>query len=533
MEKRIFRAMSLLMLLTTLFVALLWGVTASLRLPDDSRERLRTVRVTLLDSEGTVLFDSSADPRGLENHLDRDEVQQALAEGYGESRRFSQTLQADSYYYAKVMEDGRILRLAFTADTLRAQLLRQLPLALAGLALSLGFAALLAKRLTRSIVDPINGLDLFGPPPEGYHELIPLYRRIEAQRRELSRQLAEMEGRSATISAITENMREGLLLLDPRGRVALANGSVLRLFGQTGAAGKSVLQLCRDPAFTAEVKRCLAGEKAECTLQLKERTYQVLLNPVFREKEQSGGVVFFIDVTERHIAERQRKEFSANVSHELKTPLTTISALSEMMSEGQVRQEDMQRFAGRIKQQSDRLVNIVEDIIRLSAFDEGRAEGEMERVDVGELCRGVLDSLKDKAGERGVSLRPMGEEALILWGNRRMLDEMIFNLVDNAVKYNREGGSVTLSWERSGDECLIRVRDTGIGIPKQHQEHIFERFYRADKSRSKKTGGTGLGLSIVKHVAEYHGGRVEVESTEGEGSLFTCRLPLSQQPGTA
>ena len=354
---------------------------------------------------------------------------------------------------------------------------------------------------------------------------MPLYRRIEAQRRELSRRIGETEGRNATITAIMENMREGLLLLDEIGRVILANDSVLALFGQKEAAGKSVLLLHRDPVFTAEVKRCLEGHKAECTLQLKGRTYQVLLNPVYQDK-LNGGVVLFIDVTERQRAELQRKEFSANVSHELKTPLTTISVLSELMADGKVPPEDIRPFAGRVKQQSDRLVNIVNDIIRLSAFDEGKAEGRMEPVNILRLCEGVADSLREKAAQRGVSLRVEGKDGLTLLGSKGMLDEMVYNLADNAVKYNREGGSVTLSFMREGNDCLIRVRDTGIGIAPMHLGHIFERFYRADKSRSKKTGGTGLGLSIVKHVAEYHGGRVEVESTEGEGSLFTCRLPI-------
>lgn len=526
MEKRIFRSMSLLMLLTMLFFTLLWGAAALLRFPGDTRERLRDLRVTVLDTDGRVLFDSSANPAGMENHLLREEVQQALKEGWGESGRYSQTLNRNSYYYAKVMKDGHILRLAFAADSITAQLVSQIPWALLGIALALLFSAWLAKRLTRSVVGPINVLDLYGSPPEGYTELEPLYRRIDAQRRELSQQLEEMENRNATISAITGNMREGLLIIDPGGTVVLANDSVLHLFDQKNAMGKSALLLCRDPAFTAELRRCLSGQKAECALQIKDRTYQVLLNPVYRDQKLYGGVVFFIDVTERQIAERQRKEFSANVSHELKTPLTTISALSELMSEGKVKAEDMQPFAGRIKQQSDRLVNIVNDIIRLSAFDEGRAEGEMERVDIGELCGNVLDSLRDRAAARKVSLKLDGGEEISLQGNLRMLDEMVFNLVDNAVKYNREGGSVTLGFERAGGECLIRVRDTGIGIPDAHRQHIFERFYRVDKSRSKKTGGTGLGLSIVKHVAEYHGGRVEVESREGEGSLFTCHLPL-------
>ena len=525
MEKRIFRSMSLLVLLTVLFFAMLWGVSIALRLPDEAKQGLKDLRVTVLDETGQVLFDSERNPGELENHIDRAEVQQAISAGWGESERFSDTLGRQNYYYAKVMEDGRILRVSYASDTLTDRLTRLLPGLALSIAAALAFSWLLARRLTRSIVDPINGLDLFGPQPKGYDELLPLYRRIEAQRRELSRRIGETEGRNATIAAIMENMREGLLLLDEIGRVILANDSVLRLFGQKEAAGKSVLLLHRDPVFTAEVKRCLEGHKAECTLQLKGRTYQVLLNPVYQDK-LNGGVVLFIDVTERQRAELQRKEFSANVSHELKTPLTTISVLSELMADGKVPPEDIRPFAGRVKQQSDRLVNIVNDIIRLSAFDEGKAEGRMEPVNILRLCEGVADSLREKAAQRGVSLRVEGKDGLTLLGSKGMLDEMVYNLADNAVQYNREGGSVTLSFMREGNDCLIRVRDTGIGIAPMHLGHIFERFYRADKSRSKKTGGTGLGLSIVKHVAEYHGGRVEVESTEGEGSLFTCRLPI-------
>ncbi|NLD02942.1 MAG: PAS domain S-box protein, partial [Clostridiales bacterium] len=335
MEKRIFRSMSLLVLLTVLFFAMLWGVSTALRLPDEAKQGLKDLRVTVLDETGQVLFDSERNPGELENHIDRAEVQQAISAGWGESERFSDTLGRQNYYYAKVMEDGRILRVSYASDTLTDRLTRLLPGLALSIAAALAFSWLLARRLTRSIVDPINGLDLFGPQPKGYDELLPLYRRIEAQRRELSRRIGETEGRNATITAIMENMREGLLLLDEIGRVILANDSVLALFGQKEAAGKSVLLLHRDPVFTAEVKRCLEGHKAECTLHLKGRTYQVLLNPVYQDK-LNGGVVLFIDVTERQRAELQRKEFSANVSHELKTPLTTISVLSELMADGKV-----------------------------------------------------------------------------------------------------------------------------------------------------------------------------------------------------
>lgn len=525
MEKRIFRSMSLLMLLTMLFFALLWGFSSFGRMEQESRERIRELRVTVLNQAGDVLFDSERDPQGLENHLQRAEVQQALRTGWGEGERYSDTMGRPSYYYAEVMQDGHVLRLAYTMDSLSSWVSKPLTSLLASIGAAILFASLLAKRLTRSVVAPINRLDLSGPLPKGYEELMPLYRRIEGQRKELAEQEIEVEERRAIITAISENMREGFLLLDRDGRILLANDSVLRMFDQKEAAGKSAQSLCREPDFTQEVRRCLSGQKGECTLNIKGRLYQVLLNPIYQDAV-NGAVVLFIDVTQRRNAEQQRKEFSANVSHELKTPLTTISVLSELMADGKVSQEEMLPFAKRVKQQSDRLVNIVNDIIKLSSFDEGKASGEFGPVDIRELCLNVAEILRDKAAHRQVSLSLEGEGELEVWGDRGMLDEMLFNLVDNAIKYNVEGGSVVLSYERTAKECLIRVRDTGIGIAQAHLGHVFERFYRADKSRSKKTGGTGLGLSIVKHVAEYHAGRVEVQSVEGEGSVFICHLPL-------
>ncbi len=522
MNKRIFRYMGLLIILTVVVFAALWGTILTGQFGTQIKEGLQTLRVSVIDPSGTVLFDNVADPATMGSHLNRPEVAQALQTGKGEDQRLSDTLDEKTYYYAMRLEGGNILRLALTTDSLAVMLGRLIPVVLLCLILAACLSFVVARRLTRRLVAPINTLDLDAPDLSGYDELLPLLEKIETQKKELSAQLSEIESRAATITAITGNMREGLLLLNGEGRVLLANDSALRILGARDAVRKSLIELCRGPAFLERANACLAGEKGEIALRLDGRFYSVFFNPVLDGEALDGAVVLFVDITERYASERQRKEFSANVSHELKTPLTAIAALSELISDGTAKDADVRPFAGKIQKQARRLIDMIEDIIRLSEFDEEDVSREFTRFNLYSAAEAVIDSLEEKAAERRIAVKLLGETHMSVTANLRMTDELLYNLVDNAIKYNREGGSVTVELLEDAQTVRICVRDTGIGISEEHLGRIFERFYRVDKSRSKKTGGTGLGLSIVKHVVEIHGGRVEVESEEGKGTAFTC-----------
>jgi len=380
------------------------------------------------------------------------------------------------------------------------------------------------RRLAEKIAGMVEKIDYAGSGAPVCDELLPYARKLERQKREIARNIAALEARTETIETVTGNMKEGLIVIDNGGTVLSANRSVLKIFHESGMAGKNILHICRETEFRQEIKRCLAGENLEMPFKRGGRSYNVFFSPVYSGGEINGAVILFLDATEKHQAEKQRREFSANVSHELKTPLTTISALSEMMENGMVRQEDVKDFAVRISGQARRLINIIDDIIRLSEFDEGRINSDHAFFDLGELAASVIAGLQEQARERNVLVQLIGGKHEIS-ANRRMIDELLYNLVDNGIKYNKNGGQVTVTLSEENGFCKISVADAGIGIPKEHQTRVFERFYRVDKSRSKKTGGTGLGLSIVKHIVELHGGRIELESGENTGTTITCWLP--------
>lgn len=525
MSKRIFRTMSLLIFGVVLILGLLWGLVFSSVFASQVHEGVKTLRVSIIEETGTVVFDNMADPDTLENHANRPEVADAIQNGAGESERYSDTLDETTYYYAVRLTDGNILRLALTTGGVSALLYRFIPLLFICLLLAAGVAFIIARRLAKRITAPINSIDLDAPVLDDYDELIPFLKRIETQKRELSAQFAEIESRTSTISAITENMKEGLLLLDKGGKVLMANESVLRILRVQEVVGHPVIEVCRDAAFLAQTKKCLAGRKAETVLHMADRFYNVYLNPVLDGLVSSGAVVLFIDITERYAAETQRKEFSANVSHELKTPLTTIAGLSEMIADGTAKDKDVRPFADKIKNQSKRLIDIIDDIIKLSEFDEGEAAKVFTRFNLYDVAETVIGGLREKAVSKNIAVELHGDSSLSVVANIRMIDELLYNLVDNAIKYNRDGGSVVVTLSATERLVQIIVKDTGIGIPPAHLSRIFERFYRVDKSRSKKTGGTGLGLSIVKHIAEFHGGYVKAESEEGAGSIFKVEIP--------
>ncbi len=479
------------------------------------------MRVTVVGPSGAVLFDDDEDVSAMSNHADRAEIAKALSEGVGESRRFSQTMRQETCYFAVRLQNGDVLRLAKTTSSIFDVVQRMLPVAaLVVLAMILA-GHFGAGRLTRRIVQPINQFDPAGAAAP-YDELAPFARTIRKQRELIERQMQEARARADTMDAIMDSMREGIALIDPQGMVLSANRSALEVFGMPeGASGRSALELLRDVRIAEHVKAALSGQRTELTYEHAGGVYQVFFSPVAKR----GAIVLFLDISERAGAERMRREFSANVSHELKTPLTSISAYAEMIVSGMAKGEDALSFVVKIKEEAARLIALVEDILMLSRLDEGAAPAAAEDVDLAQTAREAVSALSKAAQDAGVRLS-VDASAAIVSGSRAMLFELVYNLADNGVKYNRPGGSVSVSVTSHGGQAILRVSDTGIGIPREHQARVFERFYRVDKSRSKKTGGTGLGLSIVKHIAAVHAGSLVLRSAEGRGTDVTVALPL-------
>ena len=374
-----------------------------------------------------------------------------------------------------------------------------------------------AGKLTSEIVKALMRIEFKGEKEAAYDELYPYLKKIDRRKRENDERFAALAGRTDTIEAIVESLKEGLILIDTNGLALAANKSAHDIFG--GIERENILHICREPELQEKIQECLAGESAELLLVRNGKDYSVFLSPVYNGETADGAALLFLDMTEKLKSEKQRREFSANVSHELKTPLTTISALSEMIAHGMAHESDVKTFASRISEQAGRLISIIEDIIRLSEFDEGGMHKEYSEFDLYKLAEATIDALKDNA--KDVEIKLVGERFNIA-ANYRMFDELLYNLIDNGIKYNKDGGLVTIDLSQADGVYRISVSDTGIGIPEKHLPQIFERFYRVDKSRSKKTGGTGLGLSIVKHIAEHHGGRVEIESVEGGGTTVSC-----------
>ena len=491
----------------------------------DYLENLDSVnRITWIDSMGRVLYDSAADAGAMENHLEREEIQSALATGKGSSSRYSDTLSTQTLYVALRLEDGTVLRVASEQRSVAALLLELIPALLLISCLTAGLATLLAYRLSRSIIRPILSLDLGHPEScDTYEELTPLLRRLHSQNETIRAQMAALKQQHEEFTAITENMSEGFLLIDSRTNLLSCNTSALRLLGASQAKeGESVLCLSRAEAFRQVVDEALEGRHSEALWERDGKCYQLFANPVLHEEKVAGAVLAILDVTERESREILRREFTANVSHELKTPLTSISGFAELMKNGLVPQETVPEFAADIYKEAQRLITLVEDIIHLSQLDEGLDPMDQAEVNLHALSRDILDRLSPAAERAGVSLHLEGGRVSVE-GAPQVLDEMLFNLADNAVKYNRPGGSVTITTGSRGGRAFVEVADTGIGIPPACQERVFERFYRVDKSHSKEVGGTGLGLSIVKHAAASLGAEVKLESAEGVGTTVTVQ----------
>ncbi len=489
-----------------------------------------TQRLTWIAADGSVLYDSVVDESQMENHGDREEVQEAMRTGSGESSRYSTTLAERTENYALRLQDGSVLRLSTTAlSALSIFLSMTQPLAVA-VAIALVLAGLLASKTSKAIVKPLEKVDLEHPEQaEVYDEMAPFLRRIAVQQKMIHKQVQEQKRRQREFSTITENMEEGLLVLDAKGEVLSCNQGALRLLGiQQVQERENVYTLNRSEIFRKCISLALQGKHEEATMESEGRSYKLLANPVTEEQLVAGVVVLMFDNTEKADRERLRREFTANVSHELKTPLTSISGFAEIIKNGMVKTEDVPRFAENIYEEAQRLIAMVQDIIQLSRLDE--AEGTMEKadVDLARIGETVIKRLETSATQHHVSLFLQAEEAVI-HGVPHVLEEMVYNLCDNAIRYNKESGSVTVRIENREKEVWLTVQDTGIGIPAGEQERVFERFYRVSRSRSKTIEGSGLGLSIVKHGALLHQAEVEMESEVDQGTTIRLIFPKETQ----
>lgn len=486
-------------------------------------------RITLVKKDGTVLYDNETPVAEMENHGTRPEIRRAAETGVGEDSRLSETLETQTYYYALRLANGDILRIAATADSAFGALAGASPWIVLVVLLALLVAALLASRLTHVFLAPIVSLDLHDPlKNEAYDELSPLLHRIDRQNRRINIQMDELRRRQAEFDDITARMDEGLVLFSSSGDILFSNNVIHQLFPQDKAAG-NYLTLCRDAAYVEAVEQALRGGSAHTRMEKNGRIWSLAASSVAEEGAGHAAVLLIVDVTEREQAEQQRQEFTANVSHELKTPLTSIMGYAEIIEAGIAKPADVVPFAGKIRTEAQRLLSLIEDIIRLSQLDAGGEEIPFEPIELQPLCCTVRSRLQSKADRLGLKIECTGENATVS-GQRRTLEQMVFNLADNALAYNRPNGSVTIETGTDSDGApFVRVSDTGIGIAPADQKRVFERFYRVDKSHSKMTGGTGLGLSIVKHGAALHGAALTLDSTLNVGTRITLTFPKNRK----
>jgi len=484
-------------------------------------------RITWVRADGTVVYDTQADAETMENHAQRQEIQQALAAGEGESSRYSSTLLQKTVYYAQRLPDGTVLRLSAVRVTAGVLVLNMLQPILLVLAAALILSGVLAGRLARRITEPLNRLDLEHPlENDTYEELAPLLRRMEHQRRQIDRQMGELRQRSEEFDQITGSMNEGLVLLDEAGAILSINPAARRLLDADGdCVGQDFLTVDRDVTMSDALRQAAEQGHSEFRGERNGREYQFDVTRIQTEGRTAGTVLLVFDVTERAFAERNRREFTANVSHELKTPLQGIIGSAELLENGMVKQEDVPRFVGHIRAEAQRLVTLIGDIIRLSQLDEGEPMP-TEPVELLAVAREAAENLRSAAETRNVTVEVTGTPATVS-GVRRLLYEIVLNLCDNAIKYNTEGGRVEVEVAQDGGTAAVTVRDTGIGIPPEHQSRVFERFYRVDKSHSKASGGTGLGLSIVKHAVQYHHGVIRLKSEVGKGTEIRVTFPAA------
>lgn len=549
MKKRIFLSMSLLCTVCLLVLACLFCLIFYNQLSAEIYSELRgralpfatadtafaqqefgrltftDMRITLIAADGTVLYDNTTNAANLPNHLDRTEVQQAIANGSSEGSRYSDTVQQEIYYYALRLSDGAILRLAKPNRNIWGIFASALPLVAVTIVAVLAVSYVVANKLTRRIVAPISDINPQAEATAPYDELTPYARTINAQRRRIATQLADINSHNATMQAITNTMNEGIIIADSGANLVMANNSAKKLLHiNSNATGQSMLTVLRDVSFLQQLQQAIQGERGELTMNLADGIYRVYFSPLTK----NGAVILFLDVTERAHAEKMRREFTANVSHELKTPLTSIYGNAELLTNGMVQPSDLPDFYIKIKNEAARLISLIEDIMLMSYLDEGAAGSEFIEVSLLDTAKAAVRAMAEKARRYQISLQLDGSPCSA-YANPTMLQELFTNLLDNAIKYNQKGGSVCLTVGPSGQNAQIIVSDTGIGIPAQAQARIFERFYRVDTSRSRETGGTGLGLAIVKHIVMVHKGEIKLESTPGEGTTITVTLPIAEK----
>lgn len=488
-------------------------------------------RITLISQTGDVIYDSRVKSDDMENHMERPEVREALESGSGQDKRVSETLSETSYYYAVRLEDGNILRIATTSDAVYSTFKAIIPLTLIQAVFIITAAVIVSGYLTRKIVKPINAMDINSPENiVVYDELAPVVSRIRHQNDVIGRQLKDLRSKKIEFETITENMKEGLIVLGKRGQVISYNKSAIKLLDVDADEDvlRNALFFNRSSRFEKAVNNALSGKSDECVISFPDRICQIMANPVMDNEKAKGAVILIIDVTEKEKRESLRREFSANVSHELKTPLTSISGYAEIMKSGMVKGDDMIKFADIIYTEARRLINLVGDIIKVSKLDEDNVQLEETKVNIKELTEDIIKRLKPQADVKNVTIQENAleseQDVMEITGVSQIIDEMIYNVIDNAIKYNKDGGIVIVSIDGSGSKVKLEIKDTGIGIPKADIDRVFERFYRVDKSHSKEVGGTGLGLSIVKHSALFTGADIKLESEEGLGTTFTIEF---------
>lgn len=485
-------------------------------------------RLTWISSDGTVLFDSQADKSTMDNHLDREEIKEAFETGKGSSSRHSATLTEKTLYEAVLLSDGTVLRISVNRASGFVLLLGMMYPVIIVIIIAVIISAVLAHKMSKRIIEPLNKLDLDNPTEnDAYEEIAPLLSRIHKQNMKIERKAAELNRRKDEFELITKNMREGLLLLDKNRNILTINSSAIKVFDtDENCVGKEFLTINRRHEITSAIEKALTDGHSEIRVKLGEKEYQFDISRIETGGETVGAVILAFDITEQADAERLRREFTANVSHELKTPLQTITGSAELIENGLVKKEDMPRFVGHIREEATRLVTLVDDIIRLSQLDE-QTELSKENVSLYEIADEACKVLLDSADKKDISLSVSGDSGIV-FGVKHLLFEVIYNLCDNSIKYTPDGGKVDISISETEKEVTLTVSDNGIGIAHEHHARIFERFYRVDKSHSKKSGGTGLGLSIVKHSVQYHGGKISIKSEENKGTAITVVLPKSE-----
>lgn len=478
------------------------------------------IRITWVDNDGTVLFDNQADISTMDNHSDREEIKAALVSSTGKSVRYSYTLSEKQVYHAERLSDGSVIRISYVQNSIWKIMLGMIQPVLLIVILAFVVGGVLAYRLSRQIIEPLDNINLDNPAEaEVYEEMAPFVRKITHQNQQIKDTVAALKAQKEEFELITENMQEGLIIIDKNAVVLSHNTSALKLFGVSDRVEqKNVLVLNRTKEFETAIKLALEGRHNERAIAIGERIFNLYLNPVFDKEKVAGAIIVVTDITEKEKREHLRREFSANVSHELKTPLTSISGIAEIIKTGIVETKDVPEFAEKIHKEASRLINLVEDIIKVSQLDEADSTVEKERVNLYEICIEVAEQLESVAKLKDVNLSVKGRDLVVI-GVKPIVREMVFNLCDNAIKYNKPNGNVIIKVEQDDNKaCFVEVIDTGIGIAPDQQERVFERFYRVDKSHSKEIGGTGLGLSIVKHGAILHNANISVESNLNQGT---------------